>query len=260
MQEGVKQHKGLARALGQNVKVGKVWLDVQFPDKPPQDYSRKGIEIGEDFIAWSEQRITKQEYERTTRALYPTALASSLYAYCRVMWTFQVQKFRSSFGLNTDAKPGTHEHAANHLLEQLQAQQASQDSRSRLGKTQTDPQSDVQERTQAGNSSGSGVSDSDKKWSLPLPSVRPGLPGGESEQTIATAMFVHTLHQNWKSDSKEPPRGTFIVQGLIQMLGAEAQITLDVSAFYDPKISRFVKVNVAPRLVKRWKQSPKGGQ
>jgi len=266
--QGVVQHKGISRALGKDPKVGKVWLDVTFPEGPPQEYSRKGIEIGEDFVAWSEQRITQQEYQRTMRALWPTALVSSLHAYWKTMWGFQYQKFRASLGMESKAEPGTPEHRANHMLQLLQAQQASKQSRT-LGKAQTDPESGVQERSQGGNgmeattaepaSKANPRSDApdEKKWYMP--SVKPGLPGEEMEQVIATTMFAHTLSKNWNGENKEPPRGTFIVAGLIQMKGARSQITLDVQAFYDPKISRFVVVNVSPKMFKKWSQSPKGG-
>ena len=266
---GVIQHKQISRALGKDPKVGKIWLDVTFPDGPPQEYSRKGVEMCKDgSVFWSEQRITQQEYQRTMRALWPTALLSSLHAYWKTMWGFQTQKIRASLGLETKPEPGTPEHRANHLLQFLQAQQASKQARS-LGKAQTDPQSSVTERSQSGlestttdNPSKPSASSSpdEKPWyNVPMPSVHPGLPGEEMEQVIATTMFAHTLTKNWGGGTKEPPRGTFVVSGLIQMKGSKSQITLDVQAFYDPRISRFVVVNVSPKMFKKWSQSPRGG-
>ncbi|GAB7341549.1 hypothetical protein MBLNU457_7762t1 [Dothideomycetes sp. NU457] len=268
--QGVAQHKGIARALGKDQKVGKVWLDVTFPDGPPQEYSRKGLEIGAGFLAWSEQRITQQEYQRTMRALWPTALVSSLHAYWKTMWGFQTQRIRASLGLETKPEPGTPEHRANSLLQVLQTQQASKQSRS-LGKAQTDPQSSVTERSQAGlettttdsDSKPSASASTDEKpwWFPPLPSVHPGLPGEEMEQVIATTMFAHTLSKGWRESSgtKEPPRGTFVVSGLLQVKGSRGQITLDVQGFYDPRISRYVVINISPRLYKKWNQAPRGG-
>ena len=58
---------------------------------------------------------------------------------------------------------------------------------------------------------------------------------------------------------REVPRGMFIVQGLVQLKGPRAGLTLDVRAFYDPQTNRYVSVDVSPRWIRAWKQSPKGG-
>ena len=253
--------------MGKEPKVGKVWLDVTFPDGPPQEYSRKGIEIADEYIAISEQRLTQEEYHRNMRLIWPTGMVSSLYAYWQTMWTFHYQKVRAALGIDTKAQPGSPEHRVNHMLQILQAQQAGKQSRT-MGKTQTDPgsagtntstgsgmESTTAESTPRTPATTGGASD-DKKWYMP--SVKPG-GGQQAEQVIATAMFAHTLQKSWMHTNREPPRGTFIVAGLIQMKGQRAAVTLDVQAFYDPKASHFSVVNATPRTIKQRRQSPKGG-
>lgn len=265
--QGVSQHPALAQAMGKNPEVGKVWLDVTFPDGPPQDYSRKGIEIADEYIALSEQRLTQEEYHRNVRLIWPTGMVDSLYAYWKTLMIFQYQKVRAALGIDTKVQPGSPEHRANHMLQMLQVQQASKQA-SAIGKTQTNPGSGaVNTSTQTGRGVESTTADqaarssepagapSDTKWFMPTRK-----PGEEpAEKVIATAMFAHTLQKSWSQTNREPPRGTFIVAGLVQIKGQRAMVTLDVQAFYDPKASKFAVVNVSPKTLKRWNQAPRGG-
>ena len=260
------QYPALVRIMGKNPKVGKVWLDVKFPDGPPQEYSRTGIEIADEFIALSEQRLTQEEYHRNMCLVWPTGMVSSLYAYWQTMWTFHSQKIRAALGIDSKApQPGSPEHRLNLMLQMVQKQQAARDAGT-LGKTQTNPESSgaqagrgmestTAEQATRSPTTASGSSSGDKKWYMP--SANPN--GRQPEQLTATAMFVSTLLKSWTHTNREPPRGTFIVAGLVQMRGERAAVTLDVQAFYDPKASKFVAINTSPRSVKRWTQTPRGG-
>jgi len=273
--QGVTAHPMLSRQLGKEPKVGKYWLDVTFPDGPPQEYSRTGIEIGEGFIAIAEQRITEEQYHRNSRLLWPSGTMSSLYAFYKTLWGFQSKKIKDALGIETKAEPGSPEHRANNMLQMLEAQQARKQAGS-LSKAQTSPGSEtVESGTGASENHGmqsttpsqperpptdarSPAAQDDKLWFLP--SVRPGLTSdNKMESVIATTMFAHTLQKNWTPQKMEPPRGTFIVSGLVQMRGTRAAITLDVQAFYDPKSSRFAVVNLSPKTLKKWNQAPRGG-
>ena len=264
---GVTQHPALARAMGKDPQVGKVWLDVTFPDGPPQEYSRKGIEIADEYIAISEQRLTQEEYHRTMRLIWPTGMVNSLYAYIQTMWTFQSQKFRAALGIDTKAQPGSPEYRVNHMLQILQAQQSGNQART-LGKTQTDPGS-VGSSAQAGSGMESTTADQaarsptadasstdDNRWYMPS-MKKSG--GQEAEHTIAAAMFAHTLQKSWTHTTREPPRGTCVVTGLVQMKGQRGIVTLDIQAFYDPKAGKFTAINVSPKLLKKRNQAPRGG-
>lgn len=283
--QGVATHPQISRALGQDAKVGKYWFDTQFPDGPPQEYSRKGIEIGDTFIAWSEQRISAEQQNRNSRLLWPAGTANGIYAFSKTLFGFQYRKVKEMLGMDTKAEPGSHEHRINNMMQMLEAQQAQEASKTarRLGKTQTDPGSSstgtgitvdpttpshgIQSTTpqQPGRSSSDTTKSSSSSNGNPenkhwyMPTLKIGLPGEPMEQAIATAVFAHTLHKSWAPEKTEPPRGTFVVSGLVQMRGSRAAMTFDVQAFYDPKAGRFSTVNVQPRSVKPWRQSPRGG-
>ena len=265
------QHPGIAAQLGKNPQVGKHFLDLTFPDGPPQEYSRSGIEIGEGFIALSEQRISAEQQNRTTQHLWPAHVLGGLYAYYRTILGFQYRKMKEALGIEGKAEPGSPEHRAEHLLQILQAQQASQQASKQargLEDTQTnpgigpgpttDPSKGAQLQSPKAPAQEKPGDSGDRKWYMP--SVKPGSSAEPMEQVIAASIFAHTLQKGRQTGNKpEPPRGTFVISGLVQMRGTRAAITFDVQAFYDPKMSRFTTVNVAPKALKRWTQSPRGG-
>ena len=82
--KAAQQHPRVAMSTGKELKVGKYWLELTFPDAPPQEYVRSGIEIGDDFIAWSPQKISAENYHRLTRALWPKATFEGAWATAKI--------------------------------------------------------------------------------------------------------------------------------------------------------------------------------
>ena len=281
---GSVNHPGIARQLGKDLKVGKYWLDISFPDGPPQEYERSGIEIGDGFIAWSQQRVSQEKQWRLMRALWPQATATSSWATLKVLSGIQWRRFKQSMGWE-GVDPHAPEERFRALSEMMQSQQQKdQQGQRSVSKTQTDPNGrpgDVASRNDAastqpaqpGRPSASSDSAGQKyPWlpSVPLPSFRPSPPDASSESNnttssssltvpIAMHVFQSTLSKSWNPKKMEPPRGTFVVQGLVEVRGARGRMLFDVQSSYDPKLGKFVLVNAAVRNFKRWSQPPRGG-
>jgi len=68
----VTQNKGFRRVLGQKCNIGRYWLDIDFPDGPPPEYERGGIEVTPDYIAWTVKPVTPRNYFRLHQALWPS--------------------------------------------------------------------------------------------------------------------------------------------------------------------------------------------
>merc|ERR1711939_380192 len=97
---GATQHPTISRQLGgKDLKVGKYWLDISFPDGPPLEYERSGLEIGDGFIAWSQQKVSQEQQWRITRALWPTAALSSLWAAGKVLCGINYRRVKQALGL-----------------------------------------------------------------------------------------------------------------------------------------------------------------
>ncbi|THZ89215.1 hypothetical protein D6C84_00267, partial [Aureobasidium pullulans] len=242
-----QKHPAFVKQLGRDTKVGQCWLDIIFPDGPPQEYARAGIEVGDDFVAYSLQRIDAQQQHRITRTLWPTAAFNGLYNSTKVLAGFQYHRLKQLLGWEIDTKPGSQDAKYQQLLQLLEAQQAQQQA--------------AQAKTQAGAGApeSANVDKEQSSASSLFPWAKVPQPPSSIEMPIAQHIFHATLAQGKMPKKMEPPRGSFVVQGLIQLKGSRSILTLDVQAFYDPKASHFSVVNATPRTIKQRKQSPKGG-
>ncbi|KAK3054327.1 hypothetical protein LTR09_004595 [Extremus antarcticus] len=276
---GSVQHPTIARQLGPEAKVGKYWLDISFPDGPPPEFERSGIEIGDGFVAWSQQK----------------AAAQSSWATLKVLAGIQWRRVKQGLGLE-GRDPMAPEERFKTAMDLLEKREAAKDSKRNIGKAQTDPSGSptTVARTQDPStspapptttpprpSSSSASSDPRKSgWGLPLPNLPlPTTPTSTTDASasnlpIALHVFQSTLSKTWASNPNskaarsnsgggvapfDPPRGSFVVQGLVEVRGQRGRMLFDVQSAYDPAAGKFVQVNAGVRGYKRWSQGPKGG-
>jgi hypothetical protein len=281
---GSVNHPTIARQLGKDLKIGKYWLDISFPDGPPQEYERSGIEIGDGFVAWSQQRVSQEKQWRLMRALWPQATAQSSWATVKVLSGIQWRRFKQAMGWE-GVDPGAPEERFRIAAEIMKSQNQSQQGNNQVGKTQTDPNGspgEVVSRSEAASTSSTPPAQSSRQtqssdqtqkypWipSVPIPTyprASPNTSDSDSDSApanldipIAMHVFQSTLSKSWNPKKMEPPRGTFVVQGLVEVRGARGRMLFDVQSAYDPKTGKYVQVNAAVRNFKRWSQPPKGG-
>lgn len=305
---GCTSHPTISRQLGSNLQVGKYWLDISFPDGPPQEYERKGIEIGDGFVAWSVQRLDAEKQWRVERALVPRAAAEGVWRTVSVLAGMNWRRVKQRLGFE-GPDGGSPEERYRVALEMQQRQQSGSGSGSggrEVGKAQTDPDvasappssSAAAGTTQQPPPSRQQPSEAqttrkDLPWHIPtirLPTstsnpfsslsssptnnnnnnnTSTATPTPPSDLPIALHVFSASLSKNWHPKKSEPPRGAFIVQGLVEVRGSKGRMLFDVSSAYDPKGAKdekgaggggkFVNVNAGVRGYKRWRQSPRGG-
>ncbi|KAK5172215.1 uncharacterized protein LTR77_003853 [Saxophila tyrrhenica] len=286
---GSTQHPTIARQLGPEAKVGKYWLDISFPDGPPPEYERSGIEIGDGFVAWSQQIVSQEKQWRLMRALWPSAAAQSSWATLKVLAGIQWRRVKQSLGLEA-RDPMAPEERFKTAMEMVEKRQAAarEGKQGGVGKAQTDPSGSpgavASSRDAASSPSAtpspqarpSSSSSSDgKKFPIPLPNLPlPSAPASASSAAstdlpIAMHVFQSTLSKTWSPTAKanrqggvapfDPPRGSFVVQGLVEVRGQRGRMLFDVQSAYDPSQGKFVQVNAGVRGYKRWRQGPKGG-
>ncbi|KAK4550341.1 hypothetical protein LTR36_003308 [Oleoguttula mirabilis] len=284
---GCTKHPAVARQLGKDIKVGKYWLDISFPDGPPQEYERSGVEVGDGFVAWSRQKITPEQQWRTMRALWPQAALDSFYATGKVLVGMQYRRVKQALGWE-GKDPFSPEERYRHAIEMVQKQQQAREGKREVGrgKTQQTPDGVVSGAASPSSSSSSSlVESSSSSSSAPASETQPAKPprspstvdegkklpwqvsvpmpsaptGTHNDAPVALHVFATTLTKQWNPKKAEPPRGTFVVQGLVEVRGQKGRMLFDVQSCYDPKAGKFVAVNAAARSFKRWNQSPKGG-
>ncbi|KAF2723235.1 hypothetical protein K431DRAFT_283042 [Polychaeton citri CBS 116435] len=270
---GTLQHPLISRQLGKDTKIGKFWLDISFPDGPPQEYERSGLEIGDDFIAWSQQKVSAENQWRLTRTLWPKAAAEGLWATTKVLVGMQWRRAKQALGLDS-RDPLSPEERYRTAIEVLAKHQQAREQKE-MGKQQTEPSgtdSNAVSRTQDTDRRTNATEGRKLPWAftVPLPNTPNPIssaskPGAENEGglnvdiPIAMHVFNAALSKHWKQAKAEPPRGTFVVQGLVEVRGNRGRMLFDVQSCYDPKAGKYVVVNAGVRNYKSWNQSPKGG-
>lgn len=175
-----------------------------------------------------------------------------------------------ALGIERKPEPGSREAKYQHMLQMIAAHQGKQ---AGISKAQTDPGAGagaVASSESGGMKSSSAQSspnDSAPAQSTEVPdgrrlpwTVKAPLPSAAGlDMPIAMHVFGSAFARSWMPEKMEPPRGTFVVSGLVEVKGQRARVLFDIQAFYDPKANRYVVVNASVRNMKRWRQSPRGG-
>ncbi|KAM3419721.1 hypothetical protein BST61_g3054 [Cercospora zeina] len=254
------QHPGVARQVGNDTKIGKYWLDISFPDGPPQEYERSGIEIADTYIAWSNQKITPEEQWRLTRTIWPKAAFDSLWATSTMLAGINYRRIKQALGWE-EKDPFSPEERMRHAIEMHNKQHHPELSRKQVGQGQLDPNANPESSNGSADvQPAKSASDEAKKlsrWMVDVPLPKTGQ--DSMDFPIAMSVFQSTLRKHWNPKKMEPPRGTFVIQGLVELRGQRGRMMFDVQACYDPKEAKFKNVNANVRNYKRWSQPPRGG-
>ncbi|KAL5409784.1 hypothetical protein PMIN03_005770 [Paraphaeosphaeria minitans] len=229
---------------------GSIWIEVKFPDGPPLEYERPGILLTEDLTFRKGAQVVDPIHHRTlANVLMPTAVANSVYADMKRRLHGQWLDLRKYVGFEVKQSP------VENMFKGLSPP---------TGKATTTTQPPVGPTTPGAPA----TADAEKQAQLPAPSTptKPALeklgltlPDPGQAPTMNLAYFRLMLMKNRQPLSLEPPRGTFIVTGLVELIGDKAKMTLDITACYDPNMAEYVMLNTRVRSMTKYKQQPRGG-
>lgn len=247
---------------------GNVWVEIKFPDGPPIEYERPGIELTEDLtVRWTTRPVDQLHHSRLSNALYPSAVANSLYADTRQKAGRAWQDFRSYIGWEDKTQkkqealariltppslppnfqsgaPSSANTPASSPTGATPAENAAQQQAASTDPTSsTPPQKDPLTSTPSGNG-----------FERFLPSLPP-----PTNMTLDLSTFRASFKKEHQGLQMQPPRGTFIVTGLVEVIGDRARMTLDVAGAYDPRIGKYVMIRAGLRSITDYRQHPKGG-
>lgn len=243
--------------IGQvDVKKGKAWIEVQFPDGPEPGFERPGYELTED-LEWRKttRDIDSVHHHKLKNVLHPRAAAGALYEDTKrkaerswndfavyIGWaektdalTFQ-QTMQQITGTSPPASP------ASPVVPPATTAPASSFGASMPGATQ---QPSGQPSPPAAGTS--------KDLGIALPNAKAlTLDLGQFRQEFHKANHKHA-HRLYL------PRGAFGVRALIEIFGARGRVTLNIVAIYDPKAEQYIGMHVNVWNQMAIHQTPKGG-
>lgn len=227
---------GTKRLCGEiDYKKGRFWLEVTFPDGPPQEYQVTGLEFATRYIALSTKDISQQEYHSMCRLLFPMPAIRASLASFRYQFDTQANKIRQYLGLPTRLDPEVV--ALRSIL------------RAKI----------TPEKFHKGASSAA-TGASGRPTPVSPSRQEPPADTSEGQEPITLALFVYKMKKYRENLTSEPPRGSIVVSGLIELVGPKARATVDVTAAYDPEQDVFLTSTSRFRGYQLRLQRPRGGQ
>ncbi|KAI0008130.1 hypothetical protein F4779DRAFT_618893 [Xylariaceae sp. FL0662B] len=263
----VKSHPILIQKCGTEARVGKRWLDIQFPAKPPPTFTRKGLTIDDDGIFVEEQPVDSLTVFRIQRALWPSALTLSLWSFSMALMKQNAITIAKSLGFEVEPPNHNLQQTMERIHQQLKKPPVKADSqvpRSLSKKTQaadgasTDSASAVGKGSTAapGPPSASGTTSGSSTPSMP--NAESGKPKSAKDIYTIKLTQEHTndpwqafkqkFAQTWRPISGFPPRGSINISGIVEILTPRAILTVDVDAWWDPKTEKFDGRTLSLRL------------
>lgn len=252
----------LANRLGKDPEVAKYMLDYSYPDGPPPDYERTGIAIGSGYIALVVQTITPEEYQKLSRLVFPRAAIESTLEAGRVTLGIHYRRLKQALGIE-GKDPKSLEERWKTAVDLMQRQEEARSGK-QVDKAGDDSVAGAGVMASGHSASGAQSARSSENggripWHFPMPLPSNSVESGSFDGPIGLRVFTSNLAKKWNPKSQEPPRGCFIVQGLVELKGTRGRLLFDVAGFYSPEKSKFVWMNAQVRSYKPRSQPPKGG-
>ncbi|RAR14981.1 hypothetical protein DDE83_001617 [Stemphylium lycopersici] len=242
-----KSPQYVARVGKVDTSKGKAWIEFQFPSGPPIEYERPGIELTED-LEWRKttRPVEDAHHERLNRILYPKEAANALYGDTTKKMAKAWKNLKISMGWDQESMTET----VQELFQRIS----------------TNPQSSAGQATQiTPNSLSASANDTQPPGASPSPVPIDGpanlgliLPDPK-KMTLDLSSFRSDFRKAFKPYALQPPRGTFLVLGLVEVYGDRARMTLNVHAVYDPKQGRYVRLTGVVWNYVEHRQHPRGG-
>ncbi|KAF1912343.1 hypothetical protein BDU57DRAFT_458317 [Ampelomyces quisqualis] len=229
---------------------GKAWVELTFPDGPPVEYERSGIELTDD-LEWRKvtRPVADAHQKRLSSLLLPKNAANAVYQDITRKAALSWRNFKLYSGWSE--KPESEK-----VQSMVQGMTAGGDAKAGTGPTSISTGTSAAAAAAAATDSKqpaetpSSLSSQAKELGFILPDPK--------QLTLDLKQFRQDFRKGSKELSTQPPRGTVVVKGLIEVYGEKARLTWQVVGCYDPKISRYVKLDMALFNVIPHKQSPRG--
>lgn len=253
------------RALGgKPLKVEESWLLAHTPFRAPPQYETIGLAIADDEIALVSKPIPREQGQLLTAALFPSAVASAMYAAGTVLWKRKVQRFQNYLGPEDRST-----RAAITQLKKIDFQSDINPSTSVSLQSFADWEkslsSGIVEEVEP--SAASATTDTSRPQSQPdasrIPTVLSLMQGFSSQYKgsdfyLAYLTFRLHLMRNRALQRKVPPRGVFYISGPVGIKGPKGECRVEVLGEYDPTEKKWCSLMVDLKDLRQDNQKPLG--
>jgi hypothetical protein len=251
IRELAKKNPGYVARLGNvDATKGKMWVDFKFPDGPPVEFERPGIALTED-LEWrrATRDVEELHHRRLNKLLYPTDVSNALYQDVKRKANISWKSFRAYMGLAEKSEPDTVQRMLQGVLADPRVPTSSAATTTSTSSTapSAPPGSDTQPAAEPPSSIGKAVKE--LNFALPDPKAL----------TLDLTRFQQDFRKSFKPLAMQPPRGSLLVLGLIEVYGDRARMTLSVAAAYDMKQGKYLSLQAKVWNMAALRQIPRGG-
>ncbi|KAL3425715.1 hypothetical protein PVAG01_02506 [Phlyctema vagabunda] len=246
------RHPVLKMRCGSDIKLKRYWLDIDFPPIPPPEYERSGIEITDDYIAWSTMPVDSLLVHKIRQAFWPTALVKSTWSFTKTLFIEDTKRFARFLGFQSQPPPISIDQVIAKQQQMITKQFPTKDGPAKKPEGLSDAPNNITNPPQLdkSNISGKGTAEPNSQI-LPTAMIY--------EHFFRAIMaFKLTLQQTWKPAPSFPPRGSILVGGLVELDSSKAWLVFDVKAAWDPKTRQYDtrSLNIRLRRMQPKKQAP----
>lgn len=278
----------LTARCGKEMRLHRKLLNIVYPPMPPPKVMRSVIVVDGVSISVAERPIDSWVHNRITRALYPSALAASLWAFSGALVKQNMDAAARFLGLEQSGLSGANINLAMEQVDRKLKEIASSKTFTSPGpplNPESKPQTtdaDMPRDAAPGPKATSGGPSMPSLPTLPTPTASvdrplPADPSALDEKTISARdlylvkatrehtsgprqAFMQTFGLSWKpAPVSLPPTGSIAIVGLVSYEATNAWITCEASMWYDTKAQAFdtrsSRVRVQTIIPK--KQSPR---
>ena len=256
MRRVAAKHPAIAMRCGDDLRLRRCWLDVDFPQHPPPEFERSGIEISDEAVSWVTMPVDFSTVSKIRQVLWPSALVKSFWNFTKVLCVEDSKRVAGMLGIKID-------NSQLQSMDQLLARHQ------QMMKTMRNKDGPSQVPRATGD-----ISKSVMKVPTPVPaSSEDKEPDGEDstvQQKVAMALqrrlfspllaFRMKLEQTWRPAPAYPPRGSILLSGMVELESSKAYLVFDVKAAWDPKAKAYDTRSMQLALRRfQWKQQGPGG-
>ncbi|KXX76791.1 hypothetical protein MMYC01_205469 [Madurella mycetomatis] len=260
--------------LGKAMKISRYKLAIHFPPSAPPTYEQSGLLVTDDTMEWTSMPIESSAAKRLERVLWPRPLALSSWAFVTALVKQKASEFTTFLGFGSaeprDSQmrsnsgsaaslPTSHSPNVQKALERI-GQQATRrpeevnDPSSMSSSAAAHPTASSNSRGErVGTSVKSHVNTSNAKQPDKTDSIEQSLRRYFMEPTALQA-FKDKFWKVWRPMEGDPPRGSLLILGYVEIETSRAWVRFDVHAWYNPKTKLYYPIRAYP-VGTQWKLS-----
>ncbi|ROW04831.1 hypothetical protein VMCG_04805 [Cytospora schulzeri] len=259
---------------GKEFQLGPSWLIISFPERPPPEFVRAGIEISDEAISITTQKVDSRTKAMIDRILKPYPMASASYAFVKTFFkqsTSDVAKFFGYSSEGTEISTSSPDPEIAKTLKRLEARQiatggaaASPSSAATSTASRTDPgassQKSESQQSEAGNETkGAGQPFGEEDKMAPIKNAIPNYSDLVEKGKGPWAAFASQYKRLWRPLKYYPPRGCLAVHGMVSLDSPKGRVFIDVFAWYHPKTKEFHQdsVHMSLKAISPFSQKPR---